>query len=89
VRLVSSLVGAEPAAARRYDGAEKRVKERMAVGRRERQRGDDKQREYAGFERRIKAEVEAGKMTREEAREKLEDYKRNASADDGKQLDTN
>ncbi|MCK4856973.1 MAG: M56 family metallopeptidase [candidate division Zixibacteria bacterium] len=61
-------------AAKRYEGAVKGIKERMAAGRR--QRGDDKQREYEGFERRIKAAVEAGKMTREQAREKLEDYKK-------------
>jgi len=61
-------------AAKRYEGAVKGIKERMAAGRR--QRGDDKQREYEGFERRIKAAVREGKMTREEAGEKLEGFRR-------------
>jgi len=64
------------AAARRYEGAEKRVKERMAAGRIERQRGDDKPSEYEGFERRIKAAVREGKMTRVEAVEQLEGFRR-------------
>jgi len=62
-------------AAKRYEGAKKGLKARMA-GRGERQRGDDKQREYEGFERRIKAAVEAGKMTREEAGEQLKGFRR-------------
>jgi len=69
-------------AARRYEGAEKAIKERMAAA--SRQRGGERQRtarvdkrtEYEGFERRIKAAVEAGKMTRAEAREKLAGFRR-------------
>ena len=61
-------------AAKRYEGAKKGLKARMA-GRGERQRGDDKQREYEGFERRIKAAVRQGKMTREEAGEKLKGFR--------------
>ncbi len=63
-------------AARRYEGAKKGIRERMATGRRERQRGDDKQREYEGFERRIKAAVRAGRMTREKAGKQLEGFRR-------------
>jgi hypothetical protein len=62
-------------AAKRYEGAKKGLKARMA-GRGERQRGDDKQREYEGFERRIKAAVREGKMTRVEAGEQLEGFRR-------------
>ncbi len=69
-------------AAKRYEGAEKAIKERMAAA--SRQRGAERQRtarvdgraRYEGFERRIKAAVEAGKMTREEAGEKLEGFRR-------------
>jgi len=63
-------------AARRYDGAVKAIKERMAAGRRERQRVDDKQRQYEGFERRIKAAVREGKMTRVEAGEQFKGFRR-------------
>ena len=69
-------------AAKRYEGAEKGIRERMAAGRR--QRGSERQRtthedmraEYEGFERRIKAAVREGKMTREEAGEQLEGFRR-------------
>jgi len=69
-------------AAKRYEAAEKGIKERMATA--SRQRGGERQRtarvdrraQYEGFERRIKAAVEAGMMTREETREKLEDYRK-------------
>ena len=69
-------------AAKRYEGAEKGIKERMAAA--SRQRGGERQRtarvdrraQYEGFERRIKAAVREGKMTREEAGEKLEGFRR-------------
>ena len=64
------------AAVRRYEGAEKGIRERLAAGRRESQRGDDKPNAYEGFERRIKAAVEAGKIAREEAGKQLEGLRR-------------
>jgi hypothetical protein len=69
-------------AARRYEGAEKGIKERIAAARRqrdgERQRTArvDRRARYEGFERRIKAAVREGKMTRVEAGEKLEGFRR-------------
>ena len=66
----------EEDAAKRYEDAQKGIRERMAAGRRERQRGDDKPSAYEGFERRIKVAVKEGKMTREQAREKIEGYKK-------------
>ena len=62
-------------AVKRYEGAMKGLKARMA-GRGERQRGDDKQSAYEGFERRIKAGIRQGRMTREEAGKQLEGFRR-------------
>ncbi|KPL13177.1 hypothetical protein AMJ85_00115 [candidate division BRC1 bacterium SM23_51] len=69
-------------AAKRYEAAEKGIRERMAAA--SRQRGGERQRtarvdrraQYEGFERRIKAAVREGKMTREEAGEQLAGFRR-------------
>ena len=61
-------------AAKRYEGAQKSIQERMAAERRRGSRRttrEDKRSEYEGFERRIRAAVAEGKMTREEAGEQL------------------
>ncbi|NQT00663.1 MAG: M48 family metalloprotease, partial [Planctomycetes bacterium] len=69
-------------AAKRYEGAEKGIRERMAAASRlrggEHQRGERRisREDYAGFERRIKAAVREGKMTRVEAGEQLEGFRR-------------
>jgi len=65
-------------AARRYEAAEKEIRERMAAGRRDR----NQRAEYEGVERRIRAAVQAGKMTPEEAREKLAGYRRRMETPD-------
>jgi beta-lactamase regulating signal transducer with metallopeptidase domain len=59
-------------AAKRYEDAQKAIRERMAAGR----RGRDMRAEYEGFERRIRAAVAEGRITREEAREKLDGFRR-------------
>ena len=88
--LVEASEISREAAARRYEGAEKRVKERMAAGRRERQRGARGERErserrftredYARAEEKMRKMVEEGKAKPEDVERRLIEMRRMIAA---------